>query len=546
MVGDRTGVNWEGQPAIQSIVTDITERKQAEEALRTSEERYRTLVEGSIQGLSIISEDGTRLFANAALADMLGYAHPQELIGRSVCDNIAPHDLERLMQYACARYRGEPAPMRFEYQGLRKDGSTVWLENVVTLITWGGQPAHLVTLVDMTERKRAEEERQRLEDQLRQSQKMEALGTLAGGIAHEFNNALSAILGFTDLTQRSLAPGSIAWANLQEVLKAGDRVKDLVQQILAFSRQSDQDREPLAVPVVVQEVLTLLRASLPTTIGMRQHITSDRGIVLTNRTQIYQIVMNLCTNAEYAMRETGGRLEIGVDTFEVDASFAACHCHLRPGPYVRVTVWDTGPGIAPDVLTRIFDPFFTTKNVGEGTGMGLAIVHGIVTSHSGAITVESARGEGATFAIYLPQIDETAVQETDPVEEEVQQGKGCVLFVDDEDMLARLGQSMLERLGYEVVARTSSVEALAAFQAMPQQFDLVITDQTMPHMTGEHLAVALRRIRPDIPIILCTGFSHIIDAEKAQAAGIDAFCMKPLVTRDLAVTIQQVLANRAR
>jgi signal transduction histidine kinase/CheY-like chemotaxis protein len=422
--------------------------------------------------------------------------------------------------------------------GRRKDGSTFPAE--ISLSPLETAAGFLITSIirDITER-------QGLENQLRQSQKMEAIGTLAGGIAHEFNNALSAILGFTDLTQRQVPRESSMWSSLQEVLNAGGRAKDLVQQIISFSRPSEQDREPVRLSAVVQESLKLLRASLPTTIEIRQRMASERGTVFANVTQIHQVVMNLCANAEYAMRQHGGVLEIGVDTLDVAASFAAHYPDLQPGPYVRLWIHDTGPGVAPDVLERIFEPFFTTKGIGEGTGMGLAIVHGIVTSHDGVITVTSTPGRGTTFTIYLPQIADTAVGATQAVEEDVPHGQGCILFVDDEELLARLGKRMLEPLGYDVVSTTSSLKAVESFQAEPHRFDLVITDQTMPHMTGVRLARELRRIRPDIPIILCTGFSPLIDAESAQALGIDAFCMKPLVTRDLAVTIQQVLARRA-
>ena len=395
-------------------------------------------------------------------------------------------------------------------------------------------------------RKQVEEDHKRLEAQLRQAQKMEAIGTLAGGIAHEFNNILGAILGFTDLTQYEVPQGSPAWSNLQEVLKAGRRAKDLVQQILAFSRQSEQEQEPLSVSLVVQDILALLRASLPSTIEIRHHLTEEGGTVRANRTQLYQVVMNLCANAEQAMRETGGVLELGADQIEVDAAFAAQHPDLQPGPHVRLRIHDTGPGMTPDVVERIFEPFFTTKDVGEGTGMGLAIVHGIVTSHGGAITVDSTPGEGTTFAVYLPRSTDAAVTDAlDHPAEDLPQGHGRLLFVDDEEMLVRMGQSMFTRLGYEVVACTSSVEALDAFRAEPAQFDLVITDQTMPRMTGEELAWELRHLRPDIPIVLCTGYSHLMNAEKARDLGIDAFCMKPLVARDLAVTVQRVLQQRA-
>ncbi|MEE8142150.1 MAG: ATP-binding protein, partial [Planctomycetota bacterium] len=289
----------------------------------------------------------------------------------------------------------------------------------------------------------------------------------------------------------------------------------------------------------------LLRASLPTTIAIRPHLPEDLGRVLADATQLHQIVMNLGTNAAYAMRETGGELVVSLDAIDVESDLTTGQPELRPGPYLRLTIQDTGHGMAPEVVERIFDPFFTTKQVGEGTGLGLAVAHGIVSSHNGAITVRSKLGEGTTFTLYFPRLPET-VEATRSVEEPVPHGKGRILFVDDELALARLGQLTLQQLGYEVTICTSSVEALEIFRARPQNFDLVITDQTMPHMTGEALSEALRRIRADIPIILCTGFSHVIDARRAKALGIDAFCMKPLTMRELGRTIQEVLAARTR
>jgi PAS domain S-box-containing protein len=398
---------------------------------------------------------------------------------------------------------------------------------------------------DTTARLRAEAQLQQAQraEQLRHAQKMEAIGTLAGGIAHDFNNILAAILGYTELTLNELPQGSPAWSRLQRVLTAGSRARDLVQQILTFSRKSELERHPLLLHSLVQEALKWLRASLPTTITIRQEIAKNAGTVLADPTQIHQVLVNLCANAEYAMRETGGILEVRLDAVELDATFTAQHPLLLPGPHVRLTVRDTGHGMAPEVMGRIFEPFFTTKGVGQGTGMGLAVVHGIVTSHNGAITVQSVPGQGTTFMMYLPQVEATPHAAVSPVEP-LLTGKGCILFVDDEEALALWAQELLAQLGYEVVACMSSLEALEAFRMAPDRFDVVVTDQTMPHMTGEVLAGKLRHIRPDIPIVLCTGFSHSIDAEKAAAQGIDAFLMKPILARELGLAIQQVLAQR--
>jgi signal transduction histidine kinase len=386
-------------------------------------------------------------------------------------------------------------------------------------------------------------ERKRLEAQLRQAQKMEAIGTLAGGIAHDFNNILTAILGYTELALNDIPQDSAAWRYLQEVRKAGQRAKTLVQQILTFSRRTEQARTPVQLPRLVEEALTLLRASLPSTIAIRHHISQDTSTVLADPTQLHQVLLNLCANAEYAMRETGGLLEIRLEPVEVDEQVTAQHPELPAGPYVRITVTDTGHGMTPDVVERIFEPFFTTKRPGEGSGMGLALVHGIVASHGGVVTVASVVGQGTIFTVYLPRTDDS-VRDEAAQEGSLPTGAERVLFVDDEEVLVRLGQEILLGLGYDVVVCTSSVEALDVFRMAPQRFDLVITDQTMPHMTGEELALELRRLRSDIPIILCTGFSHIIHAERAQELGIDAFLMKPLAMQDLARVIQQVLAPR--
>jgi signal transduction histidine kinase/CheY-like chemotaxis protein len=385
-------------------------------------------------------------------------------------------------------------------------------------------------------------ERQRLAEELRQGQKMEAVGRLAGGVAHDFNNILAAIIGYTELATLNMPASSPAWHQLQEVLRACQRAKALVQQILTFSRRTEQAYTPVQLSPLVEEALALLRASLPSTIEIRQHITPDVGAVLADPSQLHQVIINLCANAEYAMRQSGGVLEVCLEAVEVDAMLAAQHPTLRLGPHVRLTVRDTGQGMPPEVVQRIYDPFFTTKAAGEGTGIGLSVVHGIVVNHGGTITVESQVGQGTTFTIYLPRIawDMAAEGQAD---ETVPHGQGRLLFVDDEPALVRLGYSVLTQLGYDVAAYTSSAEALADFQAAPQRFDLVITDYTMPQMTGDVLTCALRRLRPDIPIILETGFSQTIDAEQAAALGINAFLLKPWTVRELARTITQVLAQ---
>ena len=384
-------------------------------------------------------------------------------------------------------------------------------------------------------------EQKRLETQLIHSQKMQSIGTLAGGIAHDFNNILFPIMCLTEMTMDDVPEDSLARSNLAEVLKAANRAKDLVQQILTFSRQGEQERKLLRIQPIIKEVLKFLRGSLPSTIEINQNMDNECGAILSDPTQIHQVMMNLCTNAYHAMREKGGVLRVILTEVNIDSSDSGPNLDLNPGPYVRLSVSDTGHGMDRAVMERIFDPFFTTKDPGEGTGMGLSVVHGIIRSHGGNITVDSAPGEGATFHIYLPQIDTTAIAPETVSTGPLPRGKERILLVDDEEQVVNMVRQMLERLGYHVTARTSSVEALEAFRAQPEKFDLVITDQTMPNMTGAELTKKLIAIRPDIPAILCTGFSEVISEEKAREIGISEYVMKPVVMSDIAKTIRRLL-----
>jgi nitrogen-specific signal transduction histidine kinase/ActR/RegA family two-component response regulator len=388
-------------------------------------------------------------------------------------------------------------------------------------------------------------ERYQIESLLRQGQKMEAIGTLAGGIAHDFNNILGAIMGYTEMALTNPKLDDRLRRYLNQVYTAGERARDLVKQILAFSRQSDQKPRPLRVSPIVQEVLKLLRASLPTTITIRQDIQSDMDTVLADPTQLHQILMNLCTNAAHAMRETKGELKVSLVPVEIKPRDALIiHHGLTPDMYLKLTVSDTGAGIAPDIMDRIFDPFFTTKKPAEGTGMGLSVVYGIIKGYNGAITVETELDKGTEIHVYLPLLMETKSEQEIDKTVFIVGGKERVLFVDDEENLVLLGKDMLTGLGYEVAGRTSSVEALEVFRVKPRYFDLVITDMTMPNMTGVDLAKDILMIRPDIPIILCTGFSDMISEEKAKNIGIRKFIMKPLLKNSLAMTIREVLDTR--
>jgi PAS domain S-box-containing protein len=502
--------------------------------LRESEAKFRLLFDSIPEAVLVYDDQGRILYVNDIGVQWLGWPAP-ELIGKHLSDIVAPHCLAQVSEPGPASSRQPASRSKMVY--VSRSGQFLEAEVNVCPMEFGGQMAVLVVARDITERTR-------LEAQLRQVQKMQAIGTLAGGIAHDFNNILAAILGYTELALYDVPHGSRMQRHLEEVLTAGKRARDLVQQILAFSRQRPPERQPVQLHLLISDILRMLRASLPSTIAIHPRLTSTAGTVLADPTQLQQVLMNLCTNAEHAMRDTGGALAVHLDAVEVTADFAAAHAPLTPGPHTCIMLRDTGHGMAPEVMERIFEPFFTTKAVGEGTGMGLAVVDGIIASHGGAITVASTPGQGTTFAIYLPRVDTETPSLDVPEEIPIPQGNGRILFVDDEPILAHMTAEMLSRLGYHATVYTSSVEALQTFQVVPWQFDLVITDQTMPVMTGERLARELRRIRPNIPIILCTGFSHTMTASRAQALGVDAFLLKPLGFRELGMAIQQVLEQR--
>lgn len=393
---------------------------------------------------------------------------------------------------------------------------------------------------DITEWKIAIDEKTTLERQLRQSQKMESIGTLAGGIAHDFNNILTAILGYAQLGEFETSHESSLRAYFHQITKAGDRAKDLVKHILTFSRHSEQEKGPVHIHSLLKEVLKLMRASTPTTIEINEDIDPDCEHIIADPTQIHQVIMNLCTNAVHAMEQKGGVLEVSLKIVSLDQYDLHDEQEMLPGEYVNLAIRDSGHGIPAGILERIFDPYFTTKEIDKGTGLGLSVVHGIVKSHGGKISVVSEVGFGSTFSIFLPSVATEKVY-SKIHEEKLPQGKENILLVDDEETVASVQKQLLDSLGYHVTVRTSSVEAYEAFKNQPQKFDLVITDQTMPNMTGVELAKELLLLRPDIPIILCTGFSQSLDEIKVRAHGIRGFAMKPVAISELAALIRQVL-----
>ena len=386
---------------------------------------------------------------------------------------------------------------------------------------------------------RLEEER-RMQKKLAETEKFGALGQLASGLAHDFNNILGAIMGYVEMALYELPEETSARQSMEQVLLASHRAKDLVRQILAFSRQNDQERKPLLLASIIKEVSNLLRASIPSNIEIVQNIQTDTSAMLADPTQIHQVLMNLCTNAHHAMRDGGGKLEISLTTVEVGPDDISNYPDLLPGNYLKLSVKDNGQGMDVKTLKQALDPYFTTKEKDVGTGMGLAVVHGIVKSHKGAISIQSEPGKGTNIDILFPKIEIDVFPEKEEFKE-LPTGAECILFVDDEEPLVDIGKHMLERLGYRVVATTCPKEALIRFKEKPDSFDLVITDMTMPQMSGDALAEKLMEVRSDIPVILCTGHSDLINKEKAMAMDIKEFLMKPHTIRDLANTIRYVL-----
>jgi PAS domain S-box-containing protein len=542
--------NGEGEALfLEGTCMDITERELAEEASRETEAQLRNIV-ASIPNAMVycvrIGADGSREFKYVSGAI-------QALHGCSAEEVLA--DAGRLYDTVVAEERAEVARQEKsavaamqEFKRVLRvktpDGTPRWilLTSQPRVRLEDGSVLYDGVELDITDIKRAEEEKNRLEARLAQAQKMEAVGTLAGGIAHDFNNILGIILGYAEIAGFSLAPDSHTRQSLDEVIKATYRAKDLVKQILTFSRKSDQEQRPLQLIPVVKETLKLLRATLPTTIEIRQEIDLELGddVVMADATQMHQVLMNLATNSGHAMREHGGVFRVAVSLVHFSRGDSAKPLGIDSGEYIRLTVEDTGTGMDAATIERIFDPYFTTKKAGEGTGLGLAVVHGILKEHNGAITVYSEPGKGTVFNLYLPRLERGEVSEAES-QGPIAGGSERLLLVDDEEQLVDVTRGSLELLGYKVTATTSSPEALDLFSHEPQHFDLVITDYTMPKMTGIDLAEKIKMIRSDIPIILCTGFSERINEDYTREIGIRAFLMKPVSLRGLAGLIRKVL-----
>ncbi|MDX2473287.1 MAG: PAS domain S-box protein [Candidatus Krumholzibacteria bacterium] len=512
---------------------DIHKLQTAEEALSLSEERFRTLVENSSDWIWEFDENEIFTYASPRVKHLLGF-ESEEVVGKSAFEFIPEAERESV-----AKEFGPVKEARLSFANLlnvnqHRDGHLVTIESsgVPVIGRDGSFRGYRGIDRDITERRE-------METQLRQTYKMEAIGTLAGGIAHDFNNILSAIIGYTELAQAEIEPDQPARKSLDQVIAAGLRARDMVRQILTFSRKSELQLGPVNVAKVVDEAVSLLRASIPTTIEFQQQISADTGLVWADSTQLHQVIMNLCTNAAQAMKDDGGVL--GIELSRVQVSPTAATAELQAGNYMRLAVSDTGPGIEPTVLKRIFDPYFTTKQKEDGTGMGLAVVHGIVQSHKGVIRTISKPGLGTTFRVYLPELkDEVRHAQNSALS--LSPGRGeRILFVDDEPSIAAMAKQLLPDLGYTVDIFTSSSAALAKFHEATDRYDLIITDQTMPDLTGIELSRETHRLNPKVPVLLCSGYSAFSAPEALAEDGVQGFLVKPFGRDDLAKAIRNVL-----
>jgi PAS domain S-box-containing protein len=528
--------NEEQESTLQNLKQQILERQKAENSLRESEDRFKALHNASFGGIAI-HDKGIILDCNKGLSKMTGYS-VTELIGMDGLLLIAEKSRNSVMNNILSGYE-KP----YEETGLRKNGEEFPIRIEAQGIPYKSKNVRVVEFRDITEQKLAEAEQEKLKSQLIQAHKMESIGTLTGGIAHDFNNIMGIIVGNTELALEDVPESNRAYSNLEEIKTASRRAANILKQLLSFTRITDQKLQPIEIASVIKDAVKFLRSTIPSTIDIEQDICVTDETILADPTQISQIMMNLCINASHAMEQIGGKLTITVENVLLDDSSAKDYPDLKNGKYVKVVVSDTGPGIDPKIIDRIFDPYFTTKGIGKGSGMGLAIVHGIVKNHNGSIKVGSTLGKGTKFSILFPLAQGKAAVEAATIQE-IPRGNETLLFVDDEISIVNMVQRMFERLGYKVQTATTPQDALDRFDLNPDHFDLVITDMTMPQMTGVELSEKLMDIRPDIPIIICTGHSALVDEEKAKELGLAAYIMKPINMRETAQIIRKVLDKK--
>ncbi|MFH0996299.1 MAG: response regulator [Pseudomonadota bacterium] len=516
-------------------------------SLRESEERYRKAFMTSPDSFVITRlSDGMFVSINKGFKDITGYAE-EDVIGKTSLEiNIWKNPEDRIKIVERLKAKGEVRNYEACFLALDREYYGLMSASIIEL---DGVPHILNVTRDITETKRADAEKARLEARIQQAQKMESIGSLAGGIAHDLNNILFPISGLSEMLLYDIPPDSSLHESIEQIYKSAQRGSDLVKQILAFSRQSNPQKLPIRIQPILKEVLKLARATIPRNIEIISHIKPDCGLVSADPTQVHQIAMNLITNAYHAVEGIGGTINVALKEAAFgengELSFHVMSGDPLNGRYACITISDTGTGMDQPLIKKIFDPYFTTKAQGKGTGLGLSVVHGIVKEHGGDIRVYSEIGKGTVFHVYLPLLKDADDGKAAAVVRKYPTGCESILLVDDEEPIVRMEQMMLERLGYRVTVRTSSPDALDAFRADPSKFDLVLSDRGMPNMTGEQLARELISIRPGIPIILCTGFSDENDEQRANAMGIKGFLMKPVATGDLATMVRKMLDEEA-
>ncbi|MFP4256236.1 MAG: PAS domain S-box protein [Desulfobacterales bacterium] len=545
-VRDKTG-KFRG---IRGIARNITEQHRTRRALKESEKKYRNILDTIEDGYYEVDLKGRYQFLNNSALKILGYTW-EGLEGKSYTDIIPEKEQSQVFETFNYVYRTGRPLKAFHWRAVRGDGSECHLETSVSLsMDETGKATGFQGIIrDITERVQTRQKQRELEEQLQQAQKMESIGTLAGGIAHDFNNILFPIIGYTELAMQDLPPESETYQNLEKVIKSSERAKSLVQQILNFSRQSaNEPAEPVYIQPVVKETLKLLKNTIPSSIEINSDIKEDTGKTVINLARMHQVIMNLCTNAYQAMENMqAGKLGVNLRQVEITEESSPQHHQITPGTYVCIEVSDTGSGIAPEIRDKIFEPYFTTKPQEKGTGLGLSVSYGIVKNAGGTIAVDSAPGSGSTFYIYLPVAGECAGAVTPSVQQgPLPTGTGCILVVDDEHQIVELERQMLESLGYEVVSRTSSVEALEAFRHNPGRFDLMITDQTMPNKSGLDLIKDLRQLGAELPVILCTGYSERIRKKSTESLAIEEVLLKPISKNNLAWAAKKALERTGR
>ncbi|RJP82945.1 MAG: PAS domain S-box protein [Desulfobacteraceae bacterium] len=531
----------ENQPAgFRGVVRDISERKSAEEAMQQAKNRYQAIVEDMPAMICRFRPDYTLTFANE---NYCRYFHTttEELIGKKLTHFIPEEDWHKVEKHYQSLTFNSPMKT-YVQKAVSQTGEVRWREwTDRALFNNQGKITEYQSLGrDITDLKLAALEKETLEKQLRHSRKMESIGTLTGGIAHDFNNILSIILGNTEIALDDLSEWSPARRNLTEIRNATLRAKDVIQQLLSFSRKAEQLLQPIRIDTIIDGSLKLLRSSIPSNITIQKTVKEPIGIIMADPTQIHQIILNLCTNAFHAMENVKGRMDIELANTFIDESDLKNHPGLYAGNHVVLTVRDNGEGIEEGILEKIFDPYFTTKEVGKGTGMGLSVVHGIVKNYGGIIKVESRVHEGACFRIFFPAVN-VECEEEEKSSVEIPKGNEKILFIDDEELIAQIAQKQLERLGYSVVTETDPLNALDTFRSTPDLFDLVITDMTMPQMSGEKLVQEITKIKPGMPIIICTGYNDKITEAVSQKIGARGLLMKPFGINELAVMIKNVI-----